>query len=141
MAEKNSIVWELIKNIFFHNTYVTLHYIPCSNELWNSFVLFVEAWLGMPRMVMLMRRRSLVHVISDSTALKVCIIPDYSHVILIHWMCLCLQTKICGLCLIRFWFRTSVLSQVLPFNETYFIFKHFSQAFWRLVSKYIWIPS
>lgn len=140
---KNYIVWEFIQNILFHNTYVALHYVPCSTELWNSFVLSVEAWLGRPRMVMLMRRRSLVHIISHSTALKVCIIPDYSCVILIHWMCLCLclQTEICGLCLISFWFRTSVRSQVLPFNETYFIFKYFSQTFWKLVSKYIWILS
>lgn len=45
---KNLIVWEFIQNILY-NTYVALRYVPCSNELLNSFVLFVEAWLGMAR--------------------------------------------------------------------------------------------
>lgn len=57
----------------------------------------------MPKMVLLISRQSLVYIISYSSALKVCIrISVYSYVIVIHWMCLCLQTEICGLCLISF---------------------------------------
>lgn len=143
-SAKNSSVLEFITTNY---TSVALHYLCCSSDLGNETCcrfcrsLIRNAQTG----IMLIRRRSLVQIISHSTVLKVCVrIPDDICSILIYWMCLCLQTGICALCLISFWFRSSVrISQVLPFNIFPLIdnTKHLFQLLWKWVYQFVWVLS